>query len=332
MKETLLEAMQAAIHEAGLEFNQISAVTWALAGTGRPTEAQTMEALRAEIFPSIPGSVVTDAVAALVGGTGRRGGIVLISGTGMIAYGEYAGGESARAGGWGHLLDNGCGYALGRAALQAVTTAVDGVDFPTRLQQDIQNALHLKSAEDLVGWLYNPERQVSEIAALALWVVNAAEGGDLLATDILLNAAETLARTTEIVAHRLGLWDRPFPLVLSGGIFQGSDFYRRVVSQAICTRIPHARPQLPRADAAVGAAMLALDTLGYPLKTISSTQASPAGAWASKGRNVLTRGTRFTHHVDHHRLDAPGRYAGCLTQCAPRYLRSPEWLMPLQPV
>ena len=65
--------------------------------------------------------VVNDALVALEAAIPGGPGVVIISGTGSIAYGRNAAGEAARAGGWGYVLgDEGSGYWIGRAALRAV--------------------------------------------------------------------------------------------------------------------------------------------------------------------------------------------------------------------
>ena len=62
--------------------------------------------------------VVNDALVALEAGAPDQPGVVVISGTGSIAYGRNREGEAARAGGWGYVLgDEGSGYWIGRAAL-----------------------------------------------------------------------------------------------------------------------------------------------------------------------------------------------------------------------
>jgi len=289
LKKILAETMQAAVEDAGIKLTQLSAVTWALAGVGRPTEAKILEAMRSELLPNIPGSVVNDAVGALVGGTGSRKGIVLISGTGTIAYGEDGTGKIARAGGWGHVLDYGSGYSIAQESLRAIVAAKDGRDLPTRLYKKMQENLGIQNTDELINWLYAPERQVAEIALLAPQVLNSAEEGDLLATDILLRAAESLARSVDAVSRRLNFTDKSFPLILAGGLLQNSRFYSRLVSQSIRTRVPSARIQLAKADAAIGAALLAREKLGYPLVANGSKSVENGIAWASEERNILTQ-------------------------------------------
>ncbi len=288
VREALAASMQGAASAAGVDLSQAAAVVWALAGAGRPDDARILRALQAELLPETPGRVVPDAVAALVGGVGARFGVVAISGTGMMVYGEDGRGASARAGGWGHLLDGGSGYAIALDALRAIARADDGYDLPTRLTSRILSALQLPSPQHLISWLYAPERKPDQIAALAPWVLDEAEAGDLMAVEAVLQAADALAAGVDAVARQLALKDA-FPLVLSGGLLTGNAFYRAVVTQSIRTRVPAARPMPPRADAATGAALLALEMLKQPLPTDKGLEQSDGEEiWASEQRNVLT--------------------------------------------
>src|SRR5262249_7281093 len=61
------------------------------------------------------------------GGLAGQPGVVLIGGTGSVAYGRNAAGCAARAGGWGYLAgDEGSAYWIGRESLTAVALALDG--------------------------------------------------------------------------------------------------------------------------------------------------------------------------------------------------------------
>lgn len=289
-RQALLAAMQAAADAARVDLSGAAAVTWALAGAGREREARQLRALRDKLFPGIPGGVVTDAEAALVGGVGARYGLVAIAGTGMIVYGVNDQGISARAGGWGHLLDEGSGYAIAHQALRAVAQAADGIDLATRLTPRLLEQVQLKAPADLIPWLYAPERTVAEIAALAPIVLEEAESGDLIATDVIVRAADALAAGVAAVTRRLGFsYETVFPLVLTGGLLLASNFYQEVVSQAVRTRVPVARPQLPRHNAAVGAGLLALTMLGRALPLRSEYLDSSDRAWTSEQSNILSQ-------------------------------------------
>lgn len=285
----LVSAMREAVDDAGIDLKQVSVATWALAGAGRPSGRQILATMAREVLPGVSVQVEHDALAALVGGVGTRHGVVLNAGTGMIAYGENGQGRQARAGGWGYLLDQGSAYDLAQEALRNVAFAHDGSESPTQLAAHILEALGLDGPTAIIDWVYAAERGIAELVALAPLVLGAAEHGDLVATHVVVRGAEALARAVDAVAQRLDLWGKSFPLVLVGGLFDSSSFYRRVVTQAIHTRVPGALPVLPRADAAVGAALLALETLGYPLEAIASIGDSLPSAWTSEQRNVLSQ-------------------------------------------
>jgi N-acetylmuramic acid 6-phosphate etherase len=212
----------------------------------------------------------------------------LIAGTGMIVYGENEQGDQARAGGWGFLLDQGGGYRLALDALRAICRANDGLAQATSLTGRVLASLELAQVGDLIRWLYASERPAADIAALAPLVLAEAEAGDGLAVEIIARSADALAEAVDAVARRLGVWAQPTPLVLAGSLLTQNSFYRGLVSQAVQTRIPHCRPRLPQADPATGAALLALEGLGYPLPGPATPPESPSDIWSSEQRNLLT--------------------------------------------
>jgi N-acetylmuramic acid 6-phosphate etherase len=282
--------MQAAVKQAGIDLGQVKSVTWALTEGTRPEKSRCFADLAAEMLPGTSVVVTSDSAATLVGGCNTRRGIVLIVDTGMVAYGENGQGEHVQSGGWGHLLDRGGAYALARKALVALATAADNDRLFTTLTERILQSLRLKNPPDILRWLYDPQRQISEIAELAPLVLAEAEAGDHMAVEVVTRDADALASAMETVAYRLGFQRRHFPIVLSGGLLTTSAFYRDLVTQTVLTCLPDARPMLPKADAAVGAALIALESLGYPLNGEAEVQQeAPAHAWVSEQTNVLTR-------------------------------------------
>lgn len=287
--DALLSAMQVAVQQAGIDLGQIQSITWALARGMRPGAFRRFTDLVAERLPGASVGVVSDSVATLVGGSNTRRGIVLIVDTEVVAYGENERGEHAQSGGWGHLLDRGSAYSLALEALVALAMAADNDRLFTSLTERILQALCMENPFDILQWLYDPQRQISEIAELAPLVLAEAEAGDLMAVETVARGAEALASAVETIAYRLGFQGCHFPMVLSGGLLTTSTFYRDVVTQSVLTCLPGARPMLPRADAAVGAALIALESLGYPLNGESEVQEAPARSWVSEQTNVLTR-------------------------------------------
>ena len=103
-----------------------AAICLGIAGVDRPEDSVIVAGIMRRIGAHARTLVVNDALVALEAGAPGRPGVVIISGTGSIAYGRNANNEGARAGGWGHVLgDEGSGYWIGRAALRAVLRESD---------------------------------------------------------------------------------------------------------------------------------------------------------------------------------------------------------------
>ena len=99
------------------------------------------------------------------GGTG----CILIAGTGSICTGITEDGKTARAGGWGHLIDDvGSGYALGRDALTAVVRAQDGRGAKTVLTDLVQKAWKVENIGQLIAETYSTADK-SHIASCLPW-------------------------------------------------------------------------------------------------------------------------------------------------------------------
>src|SRR5437763_608728 len=98
-----------------------------IAGSDHPAHRQEVVDSLSVFFPRGNFTVDNDARIALTGAIGFGPGVVVIAGTGSVAVGRNAGGEEARAGGWGPIVgDEGSGYAIARAGLAAVLRAYDG--------------------------------------------------------------------------------------------------------------------------------------------------------------------------------------------------------------
>ena len=81
-----------------------AAICLGMAGVDRPDDAQIVQGILRRICRGTKTLVVNDALVALEAGAPGQAGVVLIAGTGSIAYGRDDYGGAARAGGWGHVL------------------------------------------------------------------------------------------------------------------------------------------------------------------------------------------------------------------------------------
>jgi N-acetylglucosamine kinase-like BadF-type ATPase len=115
---------------------EAAALCLGIAGVDRPPEERVVSGIlrRLGYRQRARVAIINDAAIALVAGAPQRWGIVVLSGTGSIAYGLDRSGRSARAGGYGYLLaDEGSGYWLGHGALRAAVRGADGRGPQTRL-------------------------------------------------------------------------------------------------------------------------------------------------------------------------------------------------------
>jgi len=229
------------------------------AGVDRDDEAATVRALMRRICHNTRVLVVNDALIALVAGARDAPGIVIIAGTGSIVYGRNAAGESARAGGWGHMVgDEGSGYWIGREAVAAVMRAADGRGPRTRLTDEILAHFRVGDASRLPRIVYDREVPRMNVAALGPIIQGVAAAGDTVATRILERAAEELVLAAQSVATRLEMRGDAFSFHLAGGVFHVVPSLVSDVSRRLREVAPRSRVQLLTDEPAVGAVWLAL--------------------------------------------------------------------------
>lgn len=165
-------------------------------------------------------------------------GLVVVAGTGSIAFGYGASGTRVRAGGWGQILgDEGSGYDLARQMLLAFTAQVDGRGPATDCFDRVMEHLRLEEPFQLIQWVYAQDRTKGDIAALSAIVLAAADAGDAVARNIVASSAQELAHTARAAARRLDL-PPPLPLALTGGLLTGSERFRREFLSAFEEEFP----------------------------------------------------------------------------------------------
>ena len=226
------------------------------AGVSNPAVVQLLtDALRGQGYPGKL-HIAGDHETMLHGAVGPEG-VVLVSGTGSVCLGKNSRGESARCGGWGHIFgDEGSGYAIGRDILMAAAKAQDGRGPDTVLYPMVFDTLGIDDMGGLIRFVYSPETDKSQIAALAPLLKTALEKGDGTAHDITEKTASDLAHLAFPVIEKLAL--QAGTLALAGGILTGYDSIRQGVAAQISLRYPKLSIISPKQDAAAGAAAMAL--------------------------------------------------------------------------
>jgi N-acetylglucosamine kinase-like BadF-type ATPase len=236
------------------------AICLGMAGVDREDDAQVVRNIMRRISPGSAVLVVNDALVALVAGVGAAPGVVVVAGTGSIAYGRNADGLAARAGGWGHVIgDEGSGYWIGRRALAAVVRDVDGRGPRTWLTHAVLDHFGVRDAAGLIHIVYNREVPRASVATLGPVVQAARDQGDAVAADILDRAADELSLAANSVVTQLEMRGASFSVILAGGMFNVVPWLVTALQQRLAEVAPRADVRRLAVEPAVGAIRLALD-------------------------------------------------------------------------
>jgi N-acetylglucosamine kinase-like BadF-type ATPase len=248
-------AADAALLSAHASSEVVCAVCAGVAGTSYTARRAEFRQGLQEIFPNAQVSVVPDYAIALTGGTDGAAGIIVIAGTGSVAYGEDGNGTSHKSGGYGFLIDDaGSGYGVGRSALAAVLRADDGTGAATSLTECVPGALGLASVHDIVSSVYSGDITRVQIAGLARAVAETANGEDSVACAILMRAGGALALLAHgVVEQVFSHAETSFPVILVGGLWSAGPILTDVFERSLKRFAPLAVVTTPRQSPVTGA-------------------------------------------------------------------------------
>jgi glucosamine kinase len=254
-RESLGAAIRQACVTANIRPAQIERTCVGIAGGARPEISAAVRRLLSE-FISGEIEVVGDMVIAMEAAFGVGPGVIVIAGTGSIAYGRNSKGETARAGGWGFAIsDEGSGHWIGRAAVAASMRAYDEAGDASAgvLLKSIMKFWDASSLEQLVV----AANAAPDFAALLPAVLSAADAGDATARAVLTQAGVELAALAKIVIGKLVADAETVPVAVSGGVFCNCALVREVFYDRIRAEYPRVLRNANVADPAIGALELA---------------------------------------------------------------------------
>ena len=234
-RTSLRQAIIKACAAAGVSPAAVEAAVIGIAGASVPP---VKDAVIAMIGDLVPGEieVVGDMVIAMEAAFPGLPGVVVISGTGSVAFGRNHRGEAGRAGGWGSAIsDEGSGYWIGRAAVSAVLRAHDA-GASTMLLRGILDLWRLNSLEELL----QKGNSLPGFADLFPAVESAAAAGDAVAQQILAAAGSELATLAGVVIGRLWPAEQAVPVAIGGGVFAHSPLVRDTFWNKLRTQCPGA--------------------------------------------------------------------------------------------
>lgn len=248
------ESANLALRDARLEPRVISAVGAGIAGTAKPDIKESMSRALQQCFVGAAITVLTDLEAALAA-AGEGAAIILVMGTGSASFGRNAQGEIARAGGYGpSSSDQGSAFDIGRRAIAASMRERAGGS-ETALGRQILTQL---GCTDWAVLQHRAQTILDEIFPPIFPIVaNAADAGDTIAQQVLMQAAQDLASLVAEVAGRLHLRESEFLLAKLGGTVGRSHFFDEKIDAALKQIVPKARIGKLRISPAEAAALVA---------------------------------------------------------------------------
>ncbi len=237
-----------------------------VAGAGQERAAQALWSALASRRVADDVSVQADATIAMDDAFGDSAGVLLISGTGSVAYSRAPDGRLERCGGWGPKVgDEGSGAWLGRRALSVVTASFDGREPETALTGAVLTALELESLDDIIPWA--ADATPAMLASLVPVVCQIAATGDLRANALISLCVEELVLHVRTLARRCFVDERAaVPVALSGGLLAKGSLVRRRLEQRLKSSVPGATVRSEDVDAARGAVRRARRLLGVEVE------------------------------------------------------------------
>lgn len=262
--QSIREAAEGALNEAGLRIHEISHTYFGLAGADREVDYRILHPLVQGIGFTQNYSINCDTMISLRAGTNRPYGVALICGTGTNSAGRNPAGEHVQVGGFDYMYgDFGGGGSLNIEVFRSVIRSWDGREQPTLLTPMLLNFLGYNSVSDMFDDFQDHGKHVPVHTAKLLF--EAAVEDDAVALEILNRQGVELGKSAAAVIHKLGMEKDTFDVILAGSLLTRGDrgWIRRKVEQTVATVAPNATIVTLATEPVVGALWSAMDAGGH---------------------------------------------------------------------
>jgi glucosamine kinase len=234
-----------------LEGQAPDAIAIGVAGAGEETIAAQLRAALSRSFLGARIALCHDARIALRAAIPEGDGLVLIAGTGSIAYAEI-GEATFRAGGYGYLLgDTGSAYAIGATALRHLLAALERGSVENAMLAELADYVGTNDPAAVVAGIYQSVTPVADIAACAPLVLRHAAGGEEFSTGIVQSAAQSLCELIVRIASRCPA--RTLPVAFSGGLLRERNALTQALEERIAGESLDVRVLAVRVEPCIGA-------------------------------------------------------------------------------
>lgn len=264
--ETIFSLIEMCCESVNCGIKNIASVVCGLTGAGRVGDQQRMADGLKKFAVSKKSKlkkiiIESDARIALEGAFKGDAGIILIAGTGSIAFGKDAKGNVHRVGGWGRMLgDEGSGYFLGRLGLTAVTRHIDGRGEKTILTAMIAKEFGLTDQTAIINAVYKNNFDIASVAPL---VLKAAEKKDQVCATIIETAVIELAEHIRVAGSKISPQSSKkvktkIHVSLIGGLIANDTLISRLLKQYLVYNQPNTEIIPPMASPSYGAVVMGM--------------------------------------------------------------------------
>jgi len=223
-----------------LEHERPSAIVIGAAGAGRSAVARTLEQLIGSAFAGARVEVGGDAAIALRAAVPSGPGVVLVAGTGSVAYAEN-GDRQIRVGGLGALVgDEGSAFAIGMAAVRLYGRVLDGRARADETSDLVARVLEATDRDAYLAAIYDAPLVPAKIAALAPSIIAFAGKGNRQSSRIVQEAAKELGDLLKSATSLAGLLEASPPIVLAGGLLRENSLLTFLLETRIVGDVPGA--------------------------------------------------------------------------------------------
>ena len=257
LKNTVVDLL----NKTGLKLSDCLSLCIGSAGLDSNFLIESMKEIIITIGINCPIIVVNDSLLVLEAALGGKQGIVIISGTGSIAYGKDEKGNTIRCGGWGHILDDvGSAYWIAKEAFRCSMRYYDGRGEKTLLEEKLKSAMNITDMSECIQKVYN-EFNKSDLAAFPVYVDECAVLKDNVSLDIIKRAANELYLLTDTVLKKLKINTKE--IFVSGGTIMNSNVLFGNFCDIIEKKIPAVEVKKINKKPVMGAVDLALKGVLY---------------------------------------------------------------------
>ncbi len=253
--KAIIEGIDSCIREAGLNEKTPMSIHIGGAGMGSIQNKTKIKDLLSSFYPSSIINISDDIAVLTPELGGSRSGIILIAGTGAIAYGQNMSGMSIRSGGYGWRLDDeGSSFYIAKEAIKRTLKSCEQIDLKTSIDKVLCRHYGISSITEIIYYINDDERKKTDYSSFTPEVIKLAEKGDLLAEDIIRKAVDAQFNLIESITKRLS---PPFDktILLSGGLLLNEEYLSARLIEKLNTTFPEYTVKTADKDSAVRGAL-----------------------------------------------------------------------------